>query len=78
MECALKSGGKPPHSKLAEEFGQEQVEMVDTIFALHRIAAAIVGGGLQAALNSFADVDVFPLNGIAEGDGLGGSFTGLF
>lgn len=51
--------------------------MVDAVFALDGVAAAVVGSGLQAALDRFADVDVFLLNDVAEGDGPGGALEGL-
>src|SRR5689334_18544786 len=43
--------------------------MVDAIFALHRIASAIISGRAQTFLNIFAEADVFLLHFIAEGNG---------
>src|SRR5258706_11051616 len=54
-------------SGLTEEFAEQHVEMVNTIFALDGVAPAVIGRRAQTALNVFAKTDVFLLHFIAEG-----------
>src|SRR5229473_7561696 len=49
--------------------------MVDAVFAFDRVAAAIVGRGVQALLHVFAERDVFLLDFVAEGDGFLNAFA---
>ena len=63
---------------LAEKSAEKHVEMVNAVLSLHRIAAAIVRGGLQAALDGFANVHVFLLNRVTESDGFGGALASFF
>ncbi len=51
--------------------------MVDAVFALYEVAAAVVGGGAQAALDVLAEGDVFLLYFVAEGDGAFYAFAGF-
>ena len=51
-----------------EELAEEHMKMMDAVFALHRVAAAIVGRGAQTFLDIFAEADIFLLDVVAEGD----------
>ena len=51
--------------------------MVDAVFAFYGVAAAVVGGGAEAALYVFAEGDVFLLDLVAERDSLFYAFAGF-
>src|ERR1039457_942568 len=53
-----------------QELVQKQMEMMDAVLALHREPALVVAARLQPALHVLADPDVFPLDLVAELDGL--------
>ena len=53
----------------SQKFAEEHVEVVDAVFAFYGVAAAVVSGGVQAALHVFAEQDIFLLDFVAEGDG---------
>jgi len=53
-------------SDLTEEFAEQHVEMVDTVFALHGVTPTVVGRRAQTALDVFAEADVFLLHFVAE------------
>src|SRR6266478_9173533 len=52
--------------RLPQEFAEQHVKMVDTVFTLHGVAPAVVGGRPQATLNICAEADVFLLDFVAE------------
>ena len=61
----------------AEEFAEQHVEVVDTVFALDGVAAAVVGGRAQAALHVFAEQNVFLLHFVGEDDSFLDAFLNL-
>ena len=61
--------GTGTRSALAEEFAEQHVKVVDAVFALHGIAATVIGRGTQAALDVFAEKYVFLLDFVAKSHG---------
>src|SRR6266851_4832146 len=55
--------------RLPQEFAEQHVEMVNAVFALDRVASAVIGRGAQATLNIFAEANIFLLHFVAEGNG---------
>src|SRR6267143_1534039 len=54
---------------LPEEFTEQHMKMMNTVFALDRITPAVVGRRVQASLNVFAESNIFVLHFIAKRDG---------
>jgi hypothetical protein len=64
--------------RLAEEFTEQHVKMMDAVFALHGVTSAVIGRGAQPALDGLAKNNVFLLHFIAEGNRSLDAFANLF
>ena len=70
-----RDAGAPPHRPVTKtacsagkEPAEQAVEVVHAVLAPHGVPARVVGRGAQAALDGLADLDVFVLDLVAEGD----------
>src|SRR6267143_2240682 len=54
---------------LPEEFTEQHMKMMNTVFTLDRITPPVIGRRVQASLNVFAESNIFVLHFIAKRDG---------